>query len=103
MPKIVFEDKSDIESDEVVKEFVRRDALITAGGFPVNLVTLAVPMGDEPQVPRVPSTSYSSTSDATIVKLRKEIRDKANDRERKLREAYELNDFDPTAMDTVDG
>ena len=41
--------------------------------------------------------------DATIVKLRKEIRDKANDRERKLREAYELNDFDPTAMDTVDG
>ena len=41
--------------------------------------------------------------DATIVGLRKEIRDKANDRERKLREAYELNDFDPTAMDTVDG
>ena len=67
------------------------------------LVTLAVAMGDEPQVPRVPSTSYSSTRDATIVKLRKEIRDKANDRERKLREAYELNDFDPTAMDTVDG
>ena len=102
-PKIVFEDKSDIESDEVVKEFARRDALITAGGFPVNLVTLAVAMEDKPQVPRVPSTSYSSTRDATIVKLRKEIRDKANDRERKLREAYELNDFDPTAMDTVDG
>ena len=102
-PKIVFEDKSDIESDEVVKEFVRRDALITAGGFPVNLVTLAVPMGDEPQVPRVPSTSYSSTSDATIVKLRKEIRDKANDRERKLREAYKRNGFGPTPMDTVDG
>ena len=56
---------------------------------------------DQPQVPRVPSTSYSSTSDATIVKLRKEIRDKANDRERKLREAYKRNDFDPTAMNTV--
>ena len=101
VPKIVFEDKSDIESDEVVKEFVRRDALITAGGFPVNLVTLAVPMGDEPQVPRVPSTSYSSTRDATIVKLRKEIRDKANKRECELREAYKLNDFDPSAMNTV--
>ena len=102
-PKIVFEDKSDIESDEVVKEFERRDALIAAGGFPVNLVTLAVAMGDEPQVPRVPSTSYSSTRDATIVKLRKEIRDKANDRERKLREAYKRNGFGPTPMDTVDG
>ena len=101
MPKIVFEDKSDIESTEVVEEFERRDALITAGGFPVNLVTLAVPMGDKPQVPRVPSTSYSSTSDATIVKLRKEIRDKANDRERKLREAYKRNGFDPSAMNTV--
>ena len=101
VPKIVFEDKSDIESDEVVKEFVRRDALIAAGGFPVNLVTLAVAMEDEPQVPRVPSTSYSSTSDATIVKLRKEIRDKANDRERKLREAYKRNGFDPSAMNTV--
>ena len=99
--KIVFEDKSEIESDEVVKEFARRDALITAGGFPVNLVTLAVPMEDEPQVPRVPSTSYSSTSDATIVKLRKEIRDKANKRECELREAYKLNDFDPSAMNTV--
>jgi hypothetical protein len=103
VPKIVFEDKSDIESDEVVKEFVRRDALIAAGGFPVNLVTLAVAMEDEPQVPRVPSTSYSSTSDTTIVGLRKEIRDKANDRERKLRAAYKLNDFGPTPMDTVDG
>ena len=101
VPKIVFEDKSDIESDEVVKEFVRRDALIAAGGFPVNLVTLAVAMEDEPQVPRVPSTSYSSTSDATIVKLRKEIRDKANKRECELREAYKLNDFDPSAMNTV--
>ena len=50
---------------------------------------------------RVPSTSYSSTSDATIVKLRKDIRDKANVRERKLREAYKLNDFDPSAMNTV--
>ena len=101
VPKIVFEDKSDIESDEVVKEFVRRDALIAAGGFPVNLVTLAVAMEDEPQVPRVTSTSYSSTSDATIVKLRKEIRDKANKRECELREAYKLNDFDPSAMNTV--
>ena len=103
VPKIVFEDKSNIESAEVVNEFERRDALITAGGFPVNLVTLAVPMEDEPQVPRVPSTSYSSTSDTTIVGLRKEIRDKANDRERKLRAAYKLNDFGPTPMDTVDG
>ena len=51
----------------------------------------------------MPSTSYSSTRDVTIVGLRKEIRDKANDRERKLREAYKLNDFGPTAMDTVDG
>ena len=101
MPKIVFEDKSDIESDEVVEEFARRDALIKAGGFPVNLVTLAVPMGDEPQVPRVPSTSYSSTSDATIVKLRKEIRDKANKRERELRETYKRKGFDPSAMNTV--
>ena len=101
MPKIVFEDKSDIESDEVVKEFERREKLIAKGGFPVNLVTLAVPMEDEPQVPRVPSTSYSSTSDTTIVGLRKEIRDKANDRERKLREAYKRNDFDPSAMNTV--
>ena len=101
MPKIVFEDKSDIESDEVVKEFVRRDALIAAGGFPVNLVTLAVAMEDEPQVPRVPSTSYSSTSDATIVKLRKEIRDKANKRERELRETYKRKGFDPSAMNTV--
>ena len=41
--------------------------------------------------------------DATIVKLRKEIRDKANDRERKLREAYKRNGFGPTPMDTVDG
>ena len=56
---------------------------------------------DQPQVPRVPSTSYSSTSDATIVKLRKEIRDKANKRECELREAYKLNDFDPSAMNTV--
>ena len=38
-------------------------------------------MEDEPQVPRVPSTSYSSTSDTTIVKLRKEIRDKATESE----------------------
>ena len=60
-------------------------------------------MEDEPQVPRVPSTSYSSTSDTTIVGLRKEIRDKANKRERELREAYKLNDFGPTPMDTVDG
>ena len=84
---------------------MRRDALITAGGFPVNLVTLAVPMEDEPQVPRVPSTSYSSTSDATIVKLRKEIRNKANKRECELREAYKRNGFGPgpTPMDTVDG
>lgn len=103
VPKIIFEDKSDIESDEVVKEFERREKLIAKGGFPVNLVTLAVAMEDQPQVPRVPSTSYSSTSDATIVGLRKEIRDKANDRERKLRETYKLNDFGPTAMDTVDG
>ena len=58
-------------------------------------------MKEEPQVPRVPSTSYSSTSDATIVKLRKEIRDKANKRECELREAYKLNDFDPSAMNTV--
>ena len=101
VPKIVFEDKSDIESTEVVEEFARRDALIAAGGFPVNLVTLAVAMEDEPQVPRVTSTSYSSTSDATIVKLRKEIRDKANKRECELREAYKLNDFDPSAMNTV--
>ncbi len=35
--------------------------------------------------------------------LRKEIRDKANDRERKLREAYKRNDFDPTAMNTARG
>ena len=39
--------------------------------------------------------------DATIVKLRKEIRDKANKRECELREAYKLNDFDPSAMNTV--
>ena len=103
MPKIVFEDKSDIESDEVVKEFVRRDALIAAGGFPVNLVTLAVAMEDEPQVPRVTSTSYSSTSDATIVKLRKAIRNKANKRERELHETYKRDGFGPTPMDTVDG
>ena len=103
VPKIVFEDKSDIESAKVVEEFARRDALIKAGGFPVNLVTLAVPMGDKPQVPRVPSTSYSSTSDATIVKLRKEIRNKANKRERELHETYKRDGFGPTPMDTIDG
>ena len=100
-PKIFFEDKSNIESAEVVEEFERRDALITAGGFPVNLVTLAVPMGDEPQVPRVPSTSYSSTRDATIVKLRKEISKEANKRECELRETYKRKGFDPSAMNTV--
>ena len=54
------------------------------GGFPVNLVTLA---GDGRRTPGAEGDvdPYSSTSDATIVKLRKEIRDKANKRECELR------------------
>ena len=50
---------------------------------------------------RVPSTSYSSTRDATIVKLRKEISKEANKRECELRETYKRKGFDPSAMNTV--